>query len=67
MTTYQPTGTGLCAECGRDVRWHDDPAHKFQPQVVAGVLVSTWTCAKPGCRCYKNNSIHDVGRVLRCV
>ena len=60
--TYQPTGHGLCATCGRDVGEHDG-GHRFTPQLfIRGrYLPRCWTCDAP-----YNAPIHDVGRVLRC-
>lgn len=54
---YAPTGTGICATCGRDVGEHVDPAHKF-------VCSMGFDCF--GCRREQSDPIHDVGRVLRC-
>lgn len=67
---YKPTGTGLCATCGRDVGAHDG-GHPF---VDSGMCVTKlcWppivlhVCAEPWCRLYHTDPIHDVGRVLRC-
>lgn len=70
MTTYQPTGTGLCANCGQDVGQHDG-GHPFTDSGMRVVKLCSppivlHACAEPGCHLYHNDPVHDVGRVLRC-
>lgn len=57
MTTYQPTGQGLCAKCGRDVGRHD-AGHRLDLDHLRG------ECRE--CKLPPEATIHDVGRVLRC-
>lgn len=66
--TYTPSGTGLCKMCGRDVRAHADPAHKFVESRYFGSCYKTvrrdgraQTCAES-----PDHPIHDIGRVLTC-
>ena len=56
--TYQPTGHGICATCGRDVGDHD-AGHEYAP-----TRVMDFYCGQ--CERYVSDPIHDVGRVLRC-
>lgn len=67
-STYTPTGTGLCATCGRDVGAHVDPAHKFVECEYTGACYKTvsrdgraHTCAE-----FPDHPVHDPGRILRC-
>jgi len=57
MTTYQPTGTGLCRLCGHDVGRHDG-GHTLDLDHLRN------ECRE--CGRLPENTIHDVGRVLRC-
>ena len=60
MTTYTPTGKGLCAVCGRDVGAHD-PGHRFEPTAKVAHM-----CGVGFCYMSEGHPIHDVGRTLTC-
>ena len=64
MTTYAPTGKGLCAVCGRDVGRHVDPAHSPSTAVINGALHPK--CGFAECMRPLDDPIHDPGRILRC-
>lgn len=55
---YKPTGTGLCKTCGHDVGAHDG-GHMFV-QDLSDIVNCIYCRGLPG------DTIHDVGRVLRC-
>lgn len=58
--TYQPTGTGLCGECGRDVGRHDG-GHEWRG--VDDGYGNGWSSC---CHRVRRDPIHDVGHELRC-
>lgn len=55
--SYTPTGTGHCANCGRDVAAHDG-GHEYDHDHLHH------ECRE--CGLSPENRLHDVGRVLRC-
>jgi hypothetical protein len=57
MNTYQPTATGHCKWCGRDVGVHD-PGHALDLDHLRG---ECRVCGLP-----PEATVHDVGRELRC-
>ena len=64
--TYTPSGTGLCATCGRDVGAHDC-GHTWVNSVLVGTTAghtAAWQCGE----CFRppHDPVHDVGRVLTC-
>lgn len=58
-STYQPTGTGHCKRCGRDVGAHDG-GHRYVP----GQGLTFHSCQR--CGLDIEHPLHDVGRVLTC-
>ena len=67
-STYTPTGTGICRNCGRDVGRHDG-GHEFDYSGRDRLVHHTGGISGHRiCRCVRdeNDPIHDVGRELRC-
>jgi len=62
-STYQPTGKGLCAQCGCDVGAHD-AGHKPRLHLVDTTNGHEMWCL--ACDRMASDPVHDVGRVLTC-